>query len=298
DEQNRTNRRELQLVSDLIDNSSRKWRSDLINSTFQEDTAQKILQIPLAETEHKDTQVWKGELSSEFSLPSKIAIIIWWIPLDYIPHLANLRFKRVTSNDCCPRCGFGVEESLHVFRECPFTREVWQSLNLTWVMDNTIQNIWEWLTWEGVPRITIQFDVALDSRTFKSATGLVGWDMRGNLLVLKTIIHRNVPSPFATEAYACLEGIKLGIALRTQSVRIMGDSKTVIKKSQATSTDKSMIGAIIRDIQNKKSCFQELTFQHIHRSENTHAHSLAKKALVKEESTYLIGEELERHVLG
>ncbi|MBA0618864.1 hypothetical protein Godav_028143 [Gossypium davidsonii] len=92
---------------------------------------------------------------------------------------------------------------------------------------------------EDVPRITIQFDAALDNRTFKLATGLVGWDMRGNLLVLKTVIHRNVPSPFAIEAYACLEGIKLGIALRTQSVRIMGDSKTVIKKSQATSTDKS-----------------------------------------------------------
>ncbi|MBA0772775.1 hypothetical protein Gotri_008100 [Gossypium trilobum] len=51
---------------------------------------------------------------------------------------------------------------------------------------------------EDVPRITIQFDVAL---------------------VLKTVIHRNVPSPFAAEAYACLEGTKLGIALRTQSSR-------------------------------------------------------------------------------
>ncbi|MFQ6636625.1 hypothetical protein Gotur_014127, partial [Gossypium turneri] len=57
---------------------------------------------------------------------------------------------------------------------------------------------------EDEPRISIHFDAALDSRTFKSATGLVGWDMRGNLLVLKTVIHRNVPSPFAAEAYACL----------------------------------------------------------------------------------------------
>ncbi|MFQ6636622.1 hypothetical protein Gotur_014127 [Gossypium turneri] len=77
----------------------------------------------------------------------------------------------------------------------------------------------------------------------------------------------------------------------------MEDSKTVIKKSQATTSDKSMIGAIIKDIQNKKSYFQDLTFQHIHRSENTHAHSLAKKALAKGESTYLMGEELERHIL-
>ncbi|MBA0632253.1 hypothetical protein Godav_001039 [Gossypium davidsonii] len=35
-----------------------------------------------------------------------------------------------------------------------------------------------------------------------------------------------------------------------------GDSKTIIKKCQMTLTDKSVIGAIIRDIQNKKPCFQ------------------------------------------
>ncbi|MBA0778058.1 hypothetical protein Gotri_005982 [Gossypium trilobum] len=40
----------------------------------------------------------------------------------------------------------------------------------------------------------------------------------------------------------------------------MGDSKTVIKKCQATSTDKSIIEAIIRDIQKKKADFQELIF--------------------------------------
>ncbi|MFQ6620271.1 hypothetical protein Gotur_000506 [Gossypium turneri] len=45
---------------------------------------------------------------------------------------------------------------------------------------------------ENVPRISIKFDTALDSRTFKSGTGLVGWDMRGNLLVLKTEKNWNV----------------------------------------------------------------------------------------------------------
>ncbi|MBA0753640.1 hypothetical protein Gogos_020753, partial [Gossypium gossypioides] len=149
---------------------------------------------------------------------------------------------------------------------------------------------------ENVPRLSIKFDAALDSRTFKSATGLVGWDMRGNLLVLKMVIHRSVPSPFAAEAYACFEGMKLGIALGSQLVRIMGDSKTVIKKSKATSTDKSVISAIIKDIQNKKSYFQDIIFQHIDRSENTNAHGLTKKALVKEENIYLIREELERHI--
>ncbi|MBA0628289.1 hypothetical protein Godav_023047 [Gossypium davidsonii] len=139
---------------------------------------------------------------------------------------------------------------------------------------------------------------AFDSRTFRSATCLVGWDLKGNLMVLKTVIHRNVPSPFAGEAYACLEGTKLGSSLRIQSVRLMGDSKTVIKKCQATSTDKSVIGAIIRDIQKKKADFQELIFQYIHRSENSYAHRLAKIALEKEEDTYLKGKELEGHAFA
>ncbi|MBA0700996.1 hypothetical protein Goari_000052 [Gossypium aridum] len=86
-------------------------------------------------------------------------------------------------------------------------------------------------------------------------------------MVLKTVIHRNVPSPFATEAYACLE-------------------------------NKSVIGAIIRDIQKKKADFQELIFQHIHRSENSYAHRLAKIVLEKEEDTYLRGEELEGHAFA
>ncbi|MBA0576436.1 hypothetical protein Golob_028083 [Gossypium lobatum] len=33
---------------------------------------------------------------------------------------------------------------------------------------------------EDIPRITMYFDAAFDSRNFKSATGLVGWDLRGN----------------------------------------------------------------------------------------------------------------------
>ncbi|MBA0839362.1 hypothetical protein Goarm_005098, partial [Gossypium armourianum] len=53
--------------------------------------------------------------------------------------------------------------------------------------------------------MVLQKSTAFDSRTFISASGLVGWDLRGNLMVLKTVIHRNVPSPFAAEGYACLE---------------------------------------------------------------------------------------------
>ncbi|KAH1106665.1 hypothetical protein J1N35_010433 [Gossypium stocksii] len=120
----------------------------------------------------------------------------------------------------------------------------------------------------------------------------------GELLVLKTVIHNNVSSPFAAEAYACLEGTKLGMSLGVHSIKLMGDSKIIIRKCQTTLTDKSVIGAIIRDIQNKKVCFQEILFQHIHRSGNSQAHRLAKDTLEKGENSYLMGEELSRHIFA
>ncbi|MBA0700703.1 hypothetical protein Goari_022684, partial [Gossypium aridum] len=79
----------------------------------------------------------------------------------------------------------------------------------------------------------IQFDTAFDRRSSKSAIGLVGWDQKGDLLVLKMVVHNNVSSSFAAEA-----------------------------------------------------------------SENSHAHRLAKSALDREENVYLMGADLDRHVLA
>lgn len=50
-----------------------------------------------------------------------------------------------------------------------------------------------------------------------------------------------------------------------------------------TKPDKSVIRVIIRDIQSKRSCLQEVVFQFIQRSENTQAHKLAIEALEKGE---------------
>ncbi|KAG8482980.1 hypothetical protein CXB51_022012 [Gossypium anomalum] len=149
---------------------------------------------------------------------------------------------------------------------------------------------------EDIPRMKIQFGAAFDSRNFKSVIGLVVWDLMRELLVLKSTLHNNVSSLFTAEAYACLEATKLGISMGMQWIKLTGDYRSIIKKCQTTSTDKSVIEAIIRDIQNKKPCFQEIIFKHIQRSGNSQAHRLAKDTLDKEETSYLVGEELNNHV--
>ncbi|MBA0760507.1 hypothetical protein Gotri_023250 [Gossypium trilobum] len=120
-------------------------------------------------------------------------------------------------------------------------------------------------------RETIQFDAAFDTSNFRSASGIVDRDQN---------------------AYACLEETKLGINMGLDSVTIMGDSKTVINKCQTTVRDKSIIGAIIKDIQSNKSHFHEIVFMFIQRTENLQAHNLAKDTLKKGEEMYLVRETL------
>ncbi|KAH1098314.1 hypothetical protein J1N35_015235 [Gossypium stocksii] len=52
------NDNEVKLVSDLIDTTNNMWKTDLVNCNFPADIAQKILQIPLAETSSADFQIW------------------------------------------------------------------------------------------------------------------------------------------------------------------------------------------------------------------------------------------------
>lgn len=121
---------------------------------FQPDVAKKILKIPLAETEHKDFQVWRGELTGDFSfrsaykllhestldpnnlilhietkdfysklwklqILSKIKMTIWRISWNFIPSFINLKIKRVVVNTQCPRCDREEENSCHIFQQCP-----------------------------------------------------------------------------------------------------------------------------------------------------------------------------------
>ncbi|KAH1107357.1 hypothetical protein J1N35_011125 [Gossypium stocksii] len=116
----------IELVSDLIDNTNRKWRTELVNNTFQLMVSRSILQIPLSEIEHEDFQVWGGETTGTYSvrsaykllqfanldpsdyllqtesmeffrklwtlkLPPKVTITIWRIAWNYIPTFGNLR---------------------------------------------------------------------------------------------------------------------------------------------------------------------------------------------------------------
>ncbi|MBA0726354.1 hypothetical protein Golax_002187, partial [Gossypium laxum] len=140
--------------------------------------------------------------------------------------------------------------------------------------------------------IAIFFDAAFDSQNNRSVSGLIVKEEEHRIVVAKSILHENVASPFAKEAYAGYQATRLGIQLGYHTLDIIGDSKTVITKCQSENRDRSEIGAIISDIQSLKDFFQKVIFYFKPRNENIEAHRLAKRALKKGEEQYLEGETL------
>lgn len=111
-------------------------------------------------------------------------------------------------------------------------------------------------------------------------------------MVSKQTLNENVNSPFATEGFACLQALRLGIHLGLSFVLIERDARTILIKSQSIFREKSVNWAIIHDIQKLKRNFHHIQFKYISRSANTFAHNLATNCLKSGRESYLVGEAL------
>ncbi|KAH1074309.1 hypothetical protein J1N35_026637 [Gossypium stocksii] len=301
-------RQNITRVVDPIDSNNKSWKSELFESTFSEEDAQKILQIPLAHTPHDNFLAWRGESTSEYTvgsgyklllhgnflndnrynpienrkcykklwnsdLPSKIVIRVWRATLNYLPTLVNLKIKRLTNEVVCSRCTQGLENREHIFRDCAVTKETWDNLNYR-------------LPEQGFCKIN--FDAAINVKKHRLCSDIIVRDSNRDVLATKNTVHKNIPSEFAAEAIACLQAILMGRDLGLKYVKIEGDSLTVIKKVQSTSRDKLVIGSYIQDIKELIKVFHESQFQHARGITNEHAYRLALKGLKMEDNAHLV----------
>ncbi|KAK5803057.1 hypothetical protein PVK06_030697 [Gossypium arboreum] len=329
---NRDNNEDIKLVSDLIEVNNRSWKKKAVRNTFRMHIAEKILRIPLVEAAHEDFQVWRGELTGEFSVRnaykllhetnldpntfnlhaknenfysklwklyilSKIQITVWRLSWNFFPSLVNLRLNRVVVKAQCPRCRQEEENSIHIFQQCPTSVEAWEHRNQllyerrymsgTEIARQTRNYIADLdaikerkLTLQSTGntqyvcrggRVAIHFDAAFYRQSSRSATILLIRN-EGEILASQAVIHSEISTSFMAEAYARLQAVNLGIFMGLNKIEIVGDSKTVIKKCQNTGTDKSVIGAIVRDIQSRKDRFQEIEFYFVPKPKNVDAH--------------------------
>ncbi|KAK5812231.1 hypothetical protein PVK06_027652 [Gossypium arboreum] len=174
--QNENVNENIKLISVLIDANNRKWNTDLVLSTFNEDTAKIILQIPLAKTIYEDFQgnndqchlfccglwsIWNHRNKFIYERKNTTGRDISKQVISFIAELNGAEEKRIlTSID---RGHKQMERNM---------------------------------------RMTIYFDTAFDKRTSRSSLGLVVCDTEGDIVASKSVIHSNISSPFAVEAYA------------------------------------------------------------------------------------------------
>ncbi|MBA0704127.1 hypothetical protein Golax_016402 [Gossypium laxum] len=245
-----------------------------------------------------------------------------------MPTLVNLRYKRITTNVRCPRCGSGEEDSFHVFQQCPTSCEVWQNISMNWVTTYSNQNTRTWLTWvlaKGTKEQSLVFCCAL----------WVIWISRNQLVhERKHLSGRDIAQKI--ERYiAELEGVgKERRTLRIDRIQkhseeeledtILFDAAFEANRSRSASgvivlnrrgemrvlkttlhsnvsspflaeafacLQAIKLGAIINDIKSHSSLFHEIKFQFIQKSKNFQAHKIAKETLANEDERYLVRDE-------
>ncbi|PRQ38773.1 putative ribonuclease H-like domain, reverse transcriptase zinc-binding domain-containing protein [Rosa chinensis] len=157
---NRLAEEEVTMVSDLL-SATGVWDVSRIQRLFPMEEAEAILHIPLSSRLVADRLIWKFERNGVFSvrtayqysfstspcrrpfdlmvnggfwkklwkvlIPNAAKIFIWRICHNILPSLERLASKSVElESQVCKLCGQGVETTLHICRDCPFTQEVLQ----------------------------------------------------------------------------------------------------------------------------------------------------------------------------
>ncbi|MBA0780212.1 hypothetical protein Gotri_004342, partial [Gossypium trilobum] len=70
---------------------------------------------------------------------------------------------------------------------------------------------------------------------------MVAQNDKGEFLVSKSTLNMEVASPFAMEACACAQAVRLGLAMGVKKIETEGDTLEIIMKFQSTTIEKLKI---------------------------------------------------------
>ncbi len=176
------------VVAELIDSARGVWKEDLVRSCFSPVDVEHILHYPLHPLQPADVLIWWGTSSSKFTIKSayhsalsvlqvhsspessnfmgmqqfwqavwsmqlsrKIQHFVWRLCLNILPTKDNLAKRNILSTPECPIYGVGAKSSIHVFRQCVFTKKVWEGNTL--LLDLLVEGRqgildWFWGIWK------------------------------------------------------------------------------------------------------------------------------------------------------
>ncbi|KAK5783714.1 hypothetical protein PVK06_038227 [Gossypium arboreum] len=167
----------MDKVSELIDQSTKTWKLDLISSRFTPLEVKTICCIPLLVYTSGDKLVWFADNSDMYTVRSgyrclinlhindsmdtdytdfykkiwglnlspKIRIAIWRFTKEFIPTTVNLFNRRINQSPICFSCGEVPKNFMHTLLICGLAKNVWQSIGVDWSNVNVNMDFYTWL---------------------------------------------------------------------------------------------------------------------------------------------------------
>lgn len=101
-------------------------------------------------------------------------------------------------------------------------------------------------------------------------------DEEGRFLGASALVIHGLTEPDILEAAACREGLSLADDLNLQRVHIACDSKSVV--DGISKLNKGPYSSIIREVEQRRTMFDQVLIRHEKREFNDEAHRLVKAA--------------------
>nr|POE67813.1 putative ribonuclease h protein [Quercus suber] len=110
-------------VNVLLDKESQMWQQRWLMEEEQRE-------VPSSSDLSITKRVWKGVWG--LRVPNRIKTLLWRAGLDALPSRANLKKRKIISDDICPNCKLDGETSLHALWSCSALSQVW-SPQFSWL---------------------------------------------------------------------------------------------------------------------------------------------------------------------
>ncbi|KAL4289789.1 hypothetical protein GQ457_14G005030 [Hibiscus cannabinus] len=245
------------VVADLIDQTKKVWKLEVLHELFDEDQVARICSIPIVRGTYSDEIIWRLEGSGCYRLLQSAHHIT-------ASHISGF-FTAVWSVELPSKllCAFNLASSPAVDRLVGIVLYCWSYIGYCrdlglFPMDSA-----------SYPAIKFNFDSAFNQQSSSAISGAIWRNSEGLILAACAIPHNNVPDAFVAEALACQQMVQSAKDVGFSNVIIEGDSRTVIKKIN----DGSIIAPIIADIKELAKYFGAISFCFV----NKVAHALTRE---------------------
>ena len=144
------------MVSQLIDHAQHQWNTSLVQDTFDQQSAQAILNIHIPLRFRPDKLIWTPNNKGNFTVksaywsaldsdnylpqsnlpwkrlwnlkaPERMKMLLWRIGTTTLPTKKNLCQRMLIQDSCCALCKHELESPIHLFIECPIAKALWLS---------------------------------------------------------------------------------------------------------------------------------------------------------------------------